>query len=843
MSSVPFLFVNLIAMCGYAIIFVSFIAAKKTPEIKAFIALLTSFMLWTIGSILMRLQMYPGLNFWYYVSILALFCIADLTYIFVCSFTKTKATFTKIIWSVGTVIILIFTANGVFLKPPVPVDTARGTVFTYNMDWKVVIPYIFFGFIVASIAIVIRQKRRETGTRSPGMNAMTAGCIIIALGNLLQIIPGNVFPYDTLSGIITIIFLVWAMYRKRMFRLTLLVSRGVVVCASLIICLFASVNLVIPLSKILISKFELSYEVSTSVIILCAVVLIAAFYLCLCKLVNALFTREEQQNRLINSFSQKVSQTLESLNIMALLSDTIKQEIATSNIYICMHEGNEYKFGYVSSPLASASFSLRDDTPCVEYAKMNETCFSMRDFESSSLYLSMWDSEKMLLKQLDISCILALKDNDNVVGLVLLARKEKNNSYTTGEMDFLATLGSISAIAMKNAGLYEQVAREARTDAMTGIYNYRYFMQVIKSEFNRENRDNLALLLIDIDDFKLYNQLYGSNDGDNVLKRVAEILQQLTVESGYAFRYSGKVFAIILPGYDARMAKSLALHIQSEVGKINGRGIRASHKKITASCGICVAPHAATTCSELIDNADLAVFKAKSGGKDNIVVFKSNDSITYNLHKKVERLSELSKDTILGESSQTIFALIAAIDAKDHYTAQHSKNVARYAAILAAANGMSDDQIRMIFAAGLLHDIGKISIPESILGKTGKLTDEEFETMKGHVNCSIEMIKHLPSMDYLVPVAVGHHERWDGKGYPRGTAGEDIPVSARCLAIADSFDAMTTDRPYRKGMSIEYAAKEIKKGGGTQFDPELAELFVKLIEENEIIVQSQIDIN
>ncbi len=101
------------------------------------------------------------------------------------------------------------------------------------------------------------------------------------------------------------------------------------------------------------------------------------------------------------------------------------------------------------------------------------------------------------------------------------------------------------------------------------------------------------------------------------------------------------------------------------------------------------------------------------------------------------------------------------------------------------------------------------------------------------------MIRHLPSMDYLVPVAVGHHERWDGKGYPRGTAGEDIPVSARCLAIADSFDAMTTDRPYRKGMSVEYAAKEIAKGAGTQFDPKLADLFVKLIDENEIVVLSQ----
>ena len=257
MSNVPFLYVNLIAMCGYAIIFISFIAARKTSEIKAFIALLTAFMLWTSGSILMRLQVYPGLEFWYYVSILALFCIADLTYIFVCSFTKTKATFTKVLWSIGTVIILIFTANGVFLKPPTPLDTERGTVFVYDMDWKVAIPYAFFACIVFSIAVVIKRKRRETGTRSPGMTAMTAGCIIIAIGNLLQIIPGNIFPYDTLSGIITVMFLVWAMYRKRMFRLTLLVSRGAVVCVAVIICLFASVNVVIPLSSVLISRFGL----------------------------------------------------------------------------------------------------------------------------------------------------------------------------------------------------------------------------------------------------------------------------------------------------------------------------------------------------------------------------------------------------------------------------------------------------------------------------------------------------------------------------------------------------------------------------------------------------------
>jgi HD-GYP domain-containing protein (c-di-GMP phosphodiesterase class II) len=149
---------------------------------------------------------------------------------------------------------------------------------------------------------------------------------------------------------------------------------------------------------------------------------------------------------------------------------------------------------------------------------------------------------------------------------------------------------------------------------------------------------------------------------------------------------------------------------------------------------------------------------------------------------------------------------------------------------------MNDDQVRMIYAAALLHDIGKISIPESILNKTSKLTTDEFNLMSEHVNSSIEMMRYLPDMDYLIPAAVGHHERWDGAGYPRGIAGEDIPLSARCLAIADAFDAMTSDRPYRRTMSIEAAANQIAKNAGTQFDPQLAEIFVDLVRAGEIVL-------
>ena len=196
--------------------------------------------------------------------------------------------------------------------------------------------------------------------------------------------------------------------------------------------------------------------------------------------------------------------------------------------------------------------------------------------------------------------------------------------------------------------------------------------------------------------------------------------------------------------------------------------------------------------------------------------------------------SKTKTDISKGDIPEIISALVTAMDAKDSYTAKHSKNVARYAEILAAANEMSDKQIERIFIAGLLHDIGKIGIPDSILKKKGELTCEEYEIIKDHVEGSVEIIKHLPSMEEIIPIVEGHHERWDGKGYPKGIAGEDIPLSARCLAIADAFDAMTTDRSYRKGVPIEYAAREIAKGAGSQFDPNLANLFVYLITEHKI---------
>ena len=183
-----------------------------------------------------------------------------------------------------------------------------------------------------------------------------------------------------------------------------------------------------------------------------------------------------------------------------------------------------------------------------------------------------------------------------------------------------------------------------------------------------------------------------------------------------------------------------------------------------------------------------------------------------------------------------IESIVAALDARDAYTASHSDRVADMVLVLAAALGLDEDETTRIHMAAHLHDIGKISIPEHILKKTEGLTPEEYAIMKTHVENSIKMIRYLPNMDYVIPAVVGHHERYDGTGYPRGLAGQNIPYMARILTIADCFDAMTAKRPYKQALSVEYAVNELEKNSGTQFDPVLVKKFVELIHEGKISI-------
>ena len=234
---------------------------------------------------------------------------------------------------------------------------------------------------------------------------------------------------------------------------------------------------------------------------------------------------------------------------------------------------------------------------------------------------------------------------------------------------------------------------------------------------------------------------------------------------------------------------------------------------VSVSIGIAAFPEHAESVTDLLSEASVALAEAKASGGDSVAIARRDD-----------------KEKVTAGSFDVLQGLVIAVDTKDRYTKRHSEDVARYAVFLARQLGLDDEMLDMIHLAGLLHDIGKIGIPDALLRKPGKLTANEFRVFQQHVALGEAIVRDVPHVDLVRSGIKHHHERWDGKGYLEGLEGEGIPVIGRVLAVADAFSAMTTTRPYRKALSIEEALKRLGEGAGTQLQEELVAAFITGIE-------------
>jgi diguanylate cyclase (GGDEF)-like protein/putative nucleotidyltransferase with HDIG domain len=741
----------------------------------------------------------------------------------------------KLVWSLGTAVIFILAPFGVFISATSSLNTASLVQFTPK--WPIYIAAAYYLCVVLSAIKLLLEDAVNKGLRMPGLIYAIGGAAVLLLGKGATLIPGSTIAWSIFAGIPLAVLLTISLFKKNTVHFNEMMGRSAVLFVAALLCVVVALFLAEPLTGFITDNFPIKSSEAAAAVIAIFSAAIGISCSLINRLLDTLFSGNKQRSNLLNSFSNIAARSLSMDEIMEELVSIISSEISVQKVFICLPENGSYVPRHSSGVLKNHSFTIAPDSPCIKYLSECSPHIVVSEFIRTPYYLSMWETEKELLQTLNLTNIVALKSQNEITGIILLSSKEAGG-FNSGQVEFLNSLSSIASIAVKNAALYERVFREARIDSLTNVYNYKYFSERITAEFQACKDDSIALMFVDLDDFKLYNQLYGSTDGDYVLKEVANILRRYAGEGCTIYRYSGKVFALLLPHFDGREATALANEIQQQISLINSTPERCGKKTITVSCGICVSPFSASTARELVENADLAVYNAKTTGKSKIVLFKgttpSKQSISDRAMDIVERIKGRS-DSTYRTHSPTIFALTAAIDAKDHYTYNHSLNVARYSSILATAAGLSEEQVGIIYEAALLHDIGKISIPETILSKTSSLTIDEFALMRNHVNNSIDIIRHLPSMDYLIPAVVGHHERWDGKGYPRGISGEEIPITARCLAIADSFDAMTTSRPYRGAMSTDYAAHQIEENAGTQFDPLLAHVFVNLIRQGEIL--------
>jgi diguanylate cyclase (GGDEF)-like protein len=390
--------------------------------------------------------------------------------------------------------------------------------------------------------------------------------------------------------------------------------------------------------------------------------------------------------------------------------------------------------------------------------------------------------------------------------------------FSDEEVSILRAIGSDIGGALRSVRLISEARRLADKDPVTGLHNHRSVYQRLHSELERHQRIEkpMAVLMMDLDNFKLFNDTYGHPAGDEVLKRVAMILKRSCREGDTVARYGGDEFMVILAETDLRAAIRCAERIQTVLAKERFRCQNSSTLPIGFSYGISVYPTDAKDVQELVTIADSNLYQSKTQGGNQITA----------------RGASVTDNTLVHVKGFDLFrAMVEAIDNKDGYTKRHSEEVTEYSLDIARAMGLDEEMQRTIQLAGILHDVGKIGVPDHILRKPGHLTDEEFNVIAQHPVFGALIVGALPGMEEVVLGVRHHHERYDGRGYPDKLAGNDIPLIGRIMAVADSFSAMTTNRPYRKGMTERQALAQILDGLGTQFDPEIGELFIRLRQE------------
>ncbi len=413
-----------------------------------------------------------------------------------------------------------------------------------------------------------------------------------------------------------------------------------------------------------------------------------------------------------------------------------------------------------------------------------------------------------------------------VVGVLQVTSPEQ---HAFGPLDehTLRLMAGLMAAAMSHAAEFEakqellahkerllaEAVEQADRDPLTGLLNHRAFHKKLEEEADRAQRtgERVALVVIDLDNFKFFNDAYGHLVGDEVLKQVGRAITRSCRTYDTAARYGGDEFALLLPGVGAESAAEITARLDMAFDDLEYRPLGDGGAiPLSLALGVSVFPEDGPGRLDALETADARLLRTKYGGG-------VSDALSAQMRSHLN--CSMANFSMLN-------ALVTAVDTKDRYTRRHSEDVMSYSYQIACALGLSEADCNLALTAALLHDVGKIGVPNYILRKPGKLTDEEYKAIKQHPMMGAVIVGAVSGLEDTLDAIRHHHERWDGKGYPYGLRGEDTPLLARLMAVADAYSALTTDRPYRKGMDAARALAILEDGAGTQWDPVCVSAFL-----------------
>lgn len=779
----------------YLFLLSCFISIPRNERVVYYLRVtLIALLCWTVGSVLMRLQISPGEAFWYQFSMLGLFIIPIAIYGFLfCVLEITgKGRFLNGCILITLIVFVLNVFTGFLLPVPETQLLPDGSIsYVYHARGAMWVWIAAELLLLIYVTVLAHNKIGTQYEYRRKLSPLLVGILLLFAGNIACLLPwGKDLPYDALGGVCMAISLVYVVYKQYFFSVSLRIMAGAVY-------FIATVVAFIP---IMFWEWNIDHMLSVSITSMdrqtIVLFMIAECFWCIFILAFARkrveYVLSQKKKHIVDhltGFQDKVTSVVSKKKLYQMIRDTLSAAVVDSDVHIV-----EEKEGRFTECTEKGDQRLTEE----EEARIREL------FGSGKIYK---DPAFAVFKY------------DNQTYGFLYVELHRKNRFIYDEVDCIRQIGNSVSGVLKSICAYEKLYQVSIHDALTGVYNWNYSRECLKKLDIRTH--TAGMIYLDIDNFKLYNDLYGESMGDEVLHWAAKQMQNLADEDMQVFRVGGNEFLIIMQDNRKDNLISFAKQIQSVM-------LESTEDKpnviqlITFSIGIACDTLLAENATELFRQARRASFYAKENGKNCIEVYEKKHS------------EEKKQDNEKGynQVSPTIFALMAAIDAKDSFTFEHSENVSKYAERLAIKLGLPKEDIQTAKVAGLLHDIGKIGIQDDILKKKGKLTKEEYEIIKTHVEKSVEMIHFLPHMNYVIPAVLSHHERYDGKGYPNGIKGKEIPFVGRILAVCDSFDAMVSRRAYKERLSIEYAIGELERGKGTQFDPDVAQAFIELIEED-----------
>ncbi|MFO7996863.1 MAG: diguanylate cyclase [Dehalococcoidia bacterium] len=495
----------------------------------------------------------------------------------------------------------------------------------------------------------------------------------------------------------------------------------------------------------------------------------------------------------------------------------LKKMVDFDWITIALLDGDEVYFLALSTSIGSPW--QRNERIPLEGTATEWVCRERKSLYEADLaqYQRFWTGEHHLDKGIRSIVYLPLAIKDQSIGSLIVASRHPD-AFSAKQIKLLEQVALQIATPVENSQLYARAEQRSRIDELTGLFNRRHFEERLKEELARHARygDVFSIFLLDLDNFKTYNDIYGHPSGDALLNQIGKIIRNSVRNADQAFRYGGDEFIVILPHTVTHDARVVAERVREGIaGEMEKKG-----SAVTCSIGLASYPSDGVIPGELVNVADTALYFAKRTGGNRVYLSSKI------LSEPLENAGVYARRNGLS----AIYALVSTVEAKDPYTYGHSRKVNTYAVALAEAIGLSPDEVSRVSTAALLHDIGKIGIPDKVLNKKGKLTKEDWELIRSHPRLGANIVSNIPELVPCVTSILYHHERWDGGGYPEGLKGEEISIEARILTVADSYEAMSSARPYRPALCSEKVLKELRRCAGTQFDPELVEVFIGIIE-------------